>query len=124
MKPRKNVMIVVAEDDPLFRHLLDRTLRKMHVEVRACSDGVEALDIVRQAGDVSLVIADLVMPNLDGRELARKVLEEHPDQRFLFISGYDPEGLEDEPWYRPTHRFLKKPFDLRDLMEIVREMVG
>lgn len=120
----KNILIVVAEDDPLFRQLLNRTLQRLGFTVTTCEDGQKALDEFNSEDHVDLVITDLMMPNLDGAGLAKSILSQKPNQKFLFISGFNDAKIRDEAWYRPEFKFLQKPFDLHDLNIAVSELIA
>jgi CheY-like chemotaxis protein len=87
------------------------------------ADGGEALQKVEERGDVDLIIADVVMPGLGGRELASRLLDRHPAIPMLFTSGYTGldvvrRGLLDE-----RQEFLQKPLDPEVLTRKVREML-
>lgn len=70
--------VLVADDDPIFRRLLTRRLRKMDYEVLEAGDGLEAWQIYRQHDDIHLVLCDWMMPEMDGLGLCRRIREQQP----------------------------------------------
>ena len=116
--------ILLAEDDPSLRQFLARGLEKAGHEVAAVSDGVSAMDAMT-ADDYDLLIADIVMPGMDGVELARRASLELPDLRVMFITGFAAVALKMR--YRSPikdAKVLSKPFHLRDLVQQVDHILA
>jgi signal transduction histidine kinase/CheY-like chemotaxis protein len=85
--------ILLAEDDPDVRIVIERVLREAGHEVMSAGGGHEALARSRtHRGPIHLLVSDVVMPDLNGAELAKQLLIERPDLRVLFVSGFVPEG--------------------------------
>jgi two-component system cell cycle sensor histidine kinase/response regulator CckA len=80
----------LAEDDPLMRKFVGDMLRVQGYMVLEASNGIDALSLLnKHAGEVvHLLVADLVMPEMGGKELAERVRETYPESKVLFISGY------------------------------------
>jgi CheY-like chemotaxis protein len=116
--------VLVAEDEEMVRGIMARTLRDCGYRVLEAADGRAALNILEaEGGRVSLVVADVVMPDLGGRELAAQLAQRWPDLPVLFTSGYTGldvvrRGLLDE-----ARDFLQKPLAPEGLARKVREMV-
>jgi CheY-like chemotaxis protein len=116
--------VLVAEDEEMVRSIMARTLRDCGYSVLEAADGIQALDMVSDRdGRISLIVADVVMPGLGGREMASRLAEHWPDIPVLFTSGYTGmdvirRGLLDE-----GHEFLQKPLAPEALARKVREMV-
>ncbi len=111
--------ILLAEDDDSLRRFLTRGLQRAGHEVTGCADGLSALEVVESADGLryDLLLADIVMPGMDGIELARRAGERIPGLRVLFITGFAAVAL------RAQHagsgrdsKVLSKPFHLRDLV--------
>jgi CheY-like chemotaxis protein len=121
---RPDELVLVAEDEEMVRSIMARTLRDCGYAVLEASDGMEALEMVSaREGRVSLIVADVVMPGLGGREMAARLADRWPEIPILFTSGYTGmdvvrRGLLDE-----GHEFVQKPLAPEALARKVREMV-
>jgi len=116
--------ILVVEDEPSVRTLVRDELRKLGYQVVEAKNGVEAcLLATQQAGSIQLLLTDVVMPGMGGRELAQHLSVIKPDLRTLFMSGYmDDVGImagQDEG----TSSFLQKPFTPEMLARAVRNLL-
>jgi two-component system, cell cycle sensor histidine kinase and response regulator CckA len=113
--------VLVVEDEAVLRALSTRVLTQAGYTVLAAADGTEALAILEQhRGDIDLVLTDLVMPGMGGRELATRAAARHADVRVLFTSGYIDDSLLQRGLEGRTH-FIAKPFSVIDLTRKVRE---
>ncbi len=121
---RADEMVLVAEDEEMVRTIMARTLRDCGYAVLEAANGAEALEMVNaREGRISLIVADVVMPGLGGREMAARLADRWPDVPVLFTSGYTGmdvvrRGLLDE-----GNEFLQKPLAPEALARKVREMV-
>jgi len=117
-------VVLVVEDENSIRYIMARTLRECGYTVLEAAGGPQALEILQeQSAPVNLIIADLVMPEISGRELAERMLERWPDVPILFTSGYTglfvvQRGLLDE-----GQEFIQKPIAPDMLAKRVREML-
>jgi PAS domain S-box-containing protein len=112
--------IVVVEDDTALRKLLCRSLEGHGYRVLAAKDGAEAIELLRQHEDqVHLVVSDIMMPHVDGFELKQRLATLRPDVKFLFMSGYSEELLEEHRELLQGCVFLQKPFLPDELAEKV-----
>ena len=114
--------IILAEDDRSMREFLARALRRAGHEVQAVGDGLEALDSISQIS-YDLLLADVVMPGLDGIELARRAAKEQPGIKVMFITGFAAVALRARSESNRGARVLSKPFHLKDLVEEVEMML-
>jgi two-component system cell cycle sensor histidine kinase/response regulator CckA len=109
-----------VEDESGVRELACEFLKVSGYSVLEAKDGVEALEIVaRHAGRIHLVLTDVVMPKIGGRELASRLSTLRPDVKILFMSGYSEYATGDQ--ISPQHQILQKPFSVSSLVERVRE---
>lgn len=119
---RGSETILVAEDEPAVRHLIVKLLKGKGYTVIEAGNGEEALKLVTLLGKVQidLVITDLIMPRMGGKELAEKLREIRPKQAILFMSGYSREffGTESKPPFEAM--LLSKPFAPEPLLRAVR----
>ncbi|MBX3462101.1 MAG: MASE1 domain-containing protein [Planctomycetes bacterium] len=114
--------ILLVEDEPLVRELVQRTLARAGHVVLAASDGPTALAQAHQhPGRIDLLVTDVVMPGLGGRDVARQVAEHRPGLPVLFISGFTGDGG-DLPLGGHAH-LLHKPFTAQALLAAVHELL-
>jgi CheY-like chemotaxis protein len=117
--------VLVAEDDPAVRTMLQRLLREAGFEVRTARHGDEALGMaLRASGEFDLVVTDVRMPVMDGLELARRLRERWPGLPVLYISGYDVELSSGSRRGGIRQSLLRKPFDLDELLREVTRLLG
>jgi two-component system cell cycle response regulator CpdR len=114
------VRILLAEDDDSMREYLARALERTGYSVTACESGVVALERL-QTDSFDLLLTDIVMPELDGIELAQRAAVIHPDMRVMFITGFAAVTLQNGAM-PPEAKVLSKPFHLRDLVIEVDRM--
>jgi two-component system, cell cycle response regulator CpdR len=107
--------ILLAEDDDNLRVFLARALDRAGHEVSAVGDGDAALALVGTA-DFDLLLADVVMPGIDGIELARRASALLPELRVMFITGFAAVALNQPGFARRQPRGLAKPVHLRQLV--------
>ena len=116
--------ILLVEDDEAIRALLARVLRRKGYQVLEAANAGEAVLVDEQHGErVQLLITDVVMPHLSGRELAERLTGEHPGMRCLFISGYPEAYLDEDERRRLGTRFMQKPIDPARLVARVRAIL-
>ena len=115
--------ILLAEDDDQMRAFLGRALRRAGHTVDVVPDGEAAL-LRSQAGEYDLLLADVVMPGIDGIELARRVAARQPGIRVMFITGFAAVALQDEGFGAHRPRLLTKPFHLRHLMAEIEALLS
>jgi PAS domain S-box-containing protein len=115
---------LVVDDEPAVRGLASIALRSLGFMVEEASTGREALDLfVADPGRFDLVLLDMVMPDLDGRETLAEMRKIRVDVPVVLISGYTEHDMADLP-FGPTLHFLQKPFRPSDLTNCVRQAVA
>ena len=113
------IRILLAEDDSVMREYLTRALERSGYAVTAVDRGTAALPLI-ETEHFDLLLTDIVMPEMDGIELAQKVSDIAPDMRVMFITGFAAVTLRAGK-QMPNARVLSKPFHLKDLvMEVDR----
>ncbi|HWN17626.1 MAG TPA: PAS domain S-box protein, partial [Gemmatimonadales bacterium] len=121
---RTNETVIVAEDEDMVRSIMARTLRDCGYNVLEAADGRAALNIMEaESGRVSLIVADVVMPDLGGREMAARLAERWPGVPVLFTSGYTGMDVVRRGLLEEGCEFLQKPLAPEALARKVREMV-
>ncbi len=117
--------VLVAEDEQMVRVLIRKVLEQAGYTVLLASGGAEALQLAaRHAGPIQMLVTDVVMPGMNGRELARRLLELRPDTKVLFLSGYADDAVERHGVLDPGTAFMQKPFSPGALASRVREVLG
>ncbi len=116
------VRILLAEDDDAMRQYLARALERSGYEVKAVDRGTEALPLL-ETERFDLLLTDIVMPEMDGIELAQHAAKIAPDMRVMFITGFAAVTLKAGKAV-PQAKVLSKPFHLRDLVLEVDRMFG
>ena len=119
---RGNERILVVEDDEQVRKMLIRSLQAKGYEVLDASHAKDALALAQQP-QIDLLVTDVIMPGLNGRELAAKVAELHPKIAVLYVSGYSDDILTQQGILDDGLKLLKKPFQLDVLTKLVRELL-
>jgi two-component system, cell cycle response regulator CpdR len=116
------IRILLAEDDDAMRCYLARALENAGYDVEAVDRGTAALPLL-QAEDFDLLLSDIVMPEMDGIELAQRCAEISPRTRVMFITGFAAVTLKASR-EAPQATVLSKPFHLRDLIAEVQRIFG
>lgn len=116
------IRILLAEDDEAMRLYLSRALERSGYEVMSVDRGTEALPLL-ESNKFDLLLTDIVMPEMDGIELAQHVAKIAPETRVMFITGFAAVTLKAGKAV-PQAKVLSKPFHLRDLVLEVDRMFG
>ena len=115
--------ILLAEDDADMRRFLGKALQNAGFEVAAFDNGQSAYSRLREE-PFELLLTDIVMPEMDGIELARRATELDPDIKVMFITGFAAVALNPDNNAPPQAKVLSKPFHLRDLVNEVQRMLA
>jgi CheY-like chemotaxis protein len=114
--------ILLVEDEELVCALTKRILSKAGYTVLTAANGVEALRLCGQyQGPLHLVLTDVIMPEMNGKELADRLVALHPNLRVLFMSGYTDETVFQGGGLKPGTHFIGKPFSPTALTRAVRQ---
>ncbi len=114
--------ILLAEDDDSLRNFLSRALERAGYEVTSCADGDEAAAVLDQ--DWDLLLTDIVMPGMDGIEVARLAAARHPGLRIMFITGFAAVALAAGESAPAGAKVLSKPIHLREIVTEVERMMA
>ena len=115
--------ILLAEDDPSMRGFLSRALSKAGHVVEAVPDGDEALTRL-DAGGFDLLLADIVMPGVDGIDLAKRASADAPGLKVMLITGFAAVALKAKGELDPGAKVLSKPFHLRTIVDEVDKLLA
>lgn len=114
--------ILLAEDDNDMRRFLVKALENAGFEVASYDNGLSAYNRLREE-PFELLLTDIVMPEMDGIELARRATELDPDIKVMFITGFAAVALNPDSQAPKDAKILSKPFHLRDLVSEVQKML-
>ena len=115
--------ILLAEDDNTMRRFLVKALKNAGYDVVSFDNGLSAYHRLREE-PFELLLTDIVMPEMDGIELARKATELDPDLKVMFITGFAAVALNADSQAPKDAKVLSKPFHLKDLVSEVERMVA
>jgi CheY-like chemotaxis protein len=115
--------ILLVEDEPELLNASAEFLTSIGYSVLCAGSGPEGLDLADRADNIDLVISDVVMPRMNGREFADKLLTARPDTKVLFVSGYADDVILRTGISVQGTPFLQKPFSLRQLGSMVNELL-
>ncbi|HXS97270.1 MAG TPA: CHASE3 domain-containing protein [Candidatus Limnocylindrales bacterium] len=121
---RGSETILLCEDEPGIRKLVHAMLAKHGYRVLEAPSPEEALDLARQNGPIHLLLTDVIMPRMNGFDLARTLRAERPDTRVLYMSGYTDNRVGATWELGPDTPFVQKPFTATVLAQKVREALA
>lgn len=117
--------VLVVEDDPGIRALMRKILHRQGFQVLEAAGGEEALELAgAHQGAIQLLITDLMMPQMGGREVSERVLAKRPGVKVLYVSGYTDDPMIQTGQLPEGTAFLQKPFTLGALLDKVRAVLG
>lgn len=128
-QPTEKLRVLLVDDDGSVRRLVGMALQAAGFEVLEAADGNVAVQLCEQTETIHLVLADVLMPKLSGRQLASHVVMHHPEARVLLMSGYpNVTGFLDGVVGRAEKTktefgFIQKPFGPAQLIQKIREML-
>ncbi len=116
--------ILLVEDDEAVRAVTSRALLRFGYTVLAAEGGSAALQILEEHGDpIHLLLTDIMMPGMNGVEVARHVVDARPEIRVFFMSGYADQDLVRQGLLTPGTHFIQKPFTPFELVDRVRSIL-
>lgn len=117
--------ILLVEDEEAVRAFAARALTSRGYTVHEAASGAEALEIMEETdGEIDLVVSDVVMPEMDGPSLLRELRKTQPDLKIIFVSGYAEDAFEKNLPENEKFSFLPKPFTLKQLATVVKDVLA
>ncbi|MFZ0860388.1 MAG: PAS domain S-box protein [Candidatus Sulfotelmatobacter sp.] len=117
--------VLLVEDEESVRQLVRETLAAKGYRVMEAENGESGMAAAAQHdGKIDLVITDVVMPGMGGRELVKQLAQTRPETKVLYLSGYTEDAIVSEGTIESGAAFLQKPFTLQNLSRKVRELLG
>jgi two-component system, cell cycle sensor histidine kinase and response regulator CckA len=124
LEVRGSETVLLVEDEESVRQLVRETLESRGYRIYEAENGEEALRIAGAHPEIDMLITDVVMPGMSGRELSTRIFATHPHTKVLYLSGYTEDAIVHEGVLEAGTAFLQKPFTLHTLARKVREMLG
>jgi DNA-binding response OmpR family regulator len=116
--------ILLVDDDKDIRNIVEQFLKRNGYKVFSAENGLEGLRIYREKKDeISLVVLDLIMPEMGGEQCLAEVLKIDPEAHVVIASGYTANESTKELLKRGAVRFLQKPFSARELLQVIRDIL-
>jgi two-component system, cell cycle sensor histidine kinase and response regulator CckA len=117
--------ILLVEDDPMLLKMIKAMVEGLGYRVLPAGSPAEAVTIAEEhKNDIALLITDVIMPQMNGLELANKLTATYPGLKCLFISGYPADVIGHHGVLDPEVKFIEKPFSMKDLANKIREALG
>jgi DNA-binding response OmpR family regulator len=122
--PRGHETILLVEDEPMILEMAAKMLGHQGYTILSAGKPEEAIRIAAEyAGHIDLLITDVVLPEMNGRDLAGKLTLLYPDLKLLFMSGYTANAISHQGVLEDGVQFLQKPFSMKNLAAKVREVL-
>jgi signal transduction histidine kinase len=116
--------VLVVEDEDIVRELVCEVLEDQGYNVICARDGIEALEVAEKFDDpIHLLVTDVIMPHMNGHELASKLSGLRPDMKVLYVSGYSDSDIGDHGVLDPRFELLQKPFTPQTLARKIRDVI-
>jgi len=116
--------VLVVEDEEIVRELVCDVLEHQGYNVLCAPDGIEALNLATEFdGEIHLLVTDVIMPHMNGHELAHKLSALRPDMKVLYVSGYSDNDIGDHGVLDPRYELLQKPFTPQTLARKIRDVL-
>jgi CheY-like chemotaxis protein len=120
----RGATILLVEDEEGVRSFVTEILRRQGLDILVAADADEALVLSRgHSGGIDILVTDIVLPAMNGRDLAQHLAGERPELRVLYISGYAQEAIFDEYVIPATTAFLAKPFSGGALLDALAGLI-
>ena len=117
--------ILLAEDEPVLLKMITTMLQRLGYSVLAASTPSQAIKYTRELNKkLDLVITDVIMPDMNGRELAERIMEILPGTRLLYMSGHHDNIIADQGVLNEGVFFIQKPFSQKQLATKILEVLG
>jgi two-component system cell cycle sensor histidine kinase/response regulator CckA len=122
--PKGTGTILVVEDEDGVRNMIHSTLQMNGYKLLEAASGMEGLELSRKhKGKIDLLLTDVVMPQMNGTQLAEQLSASRPEMRIIFMSGYTEDGVIQLEEMEANMNFLQKPFSLNRLLSKVQEVL-
>jgi len=121
LESRKNVRVLVVEDNEAVRDMVHESLTSYGYQVLSAANWAQAMEAAQsRKGKIDLLLTDMIMPQVSGREIANRLMPLCPDMKVLYMSGYSDNMLNQHGGSVPALSLLQKPFTPGKLAKHVR----
>jgi PAS domain S-box-containing protein len=115
--------VLLVEDDMTVRNLTKMFLTRAGYHIMEATNGTDAIEVAKSNADIHLLVTDVIMPHMNGKELALIIQKIHPNIKILFISGYTDNTIVHQGILEEGVNFLQKPFSNKEFLEKVRRVL-
>lgn len=117
--PQRPLSVLIVDDEELVRKFVDRVLREAGYETTTASDGPEALAVAARLESFDILVTDVMMPQMTGDELARRVRITKPGMKVLYLTGFSDRLFKEKVTLWADEAFLDKPCSVQGLQQAV-----
>ena len=115
----RSISVLVVDDEEPVRKFVDRVMRDAGYSTVQASDGMEALEVASKIGPLDILVTDVMMPQMLGDELARRLRESEPDLKVLYLTGYSDRLFKERVTLWADEAYLDKPCSVKGLLQAV-----
>jgi two-component system cell cycle sensor histidine kinase/response regulator CckA len=115
----RTLRVLIVDDEEPVRKFVDRVLREAGYETRLAADGPEALEAAKNGAAIDILVTDLMMPQMTGDELARRMRQEEPMLKVLYLTGFSDRLFKEKSTLWQDEAFLEKPCSVKGLLQAV-----
>jgi CheY-like chemotaxis protein len=120
---RPSVSVLVVDDEQLVRKFVERVLGEAGYTITSASDGPEAIDVAATLEDFDILVTDVMMPQMTGDELARRLRVGRPSLKVLYLTGFSDQLFKEKVTLWADEAFLDKPCSVKGLLQAVSLLV-
>ena len=119
MPDKPKLAVLVVDDEESVRRFVERVLNDAGYKTALAADGPEAIEVAAQVGSFDLLVTDVMMPQMTGDELARRLRINEPRLKILYLTGYSDRLFKNKVTLWEDEAFLDKPCGVKSLLEAV-----
>jgi CheY-like chemotaxis protein len=117
--PSRPISVLIVDDEPSVQRFVERVLSEAGYSTKVAGDGPEALEVASRMDEFDLVVTDVMMPQMTGDELARRLRLQHPTVKVLYLTGFSDRLFKEKVTLWADEAFLDKPCTVKGLLEAV-----
>jgi CheY-like chemotaxis protein len=123
MRKKESATVLVVDDDPIILDLVKEQISAYGYQTIVVSNGEDALQVASQETKIDLLLTDIMMPMMNGVDLAKQFVANYPETKVLFMSGYICPSIANYGIQDSEHAFLQKPFTQNTLISKMRNVL-